>query len=650
MSTIVLRSVKNAPLTNAEVDANFTNLNNDKTELGGTYSSGTANGVLFLSSSKVLTTGSALTFDGTSLKATGKIRANNAGVPTADVGFVTLNGYQGTSSANGGFAIVPTTGGGAEFYTHTGAVGSESYTEQMRLTSTGLGIGTSSPNGRLTLQNTSVRTEFGETSGSNYIESLNNARTATAGLRMYGSEFKVFTGASGSYGDRLTIDSSGNLGLGVTPSANDYTGVAQFKWVGHGLTPRTESNFALSMNAYHNAGGWKYGGTAAASAYIQASGAHQFFTAPSWDGTGSNAISFTQAMTLDASGRLGIGTTSPSFTLVVASADPAIQVKRGALNGILINQFDGTGNSSINLVDNAALIFGTNNTERARIDSSGRLLVGTANSGGNKLAISDGGTDTSSYGSVQVVRAAAGGTVWHYAGVANGVDIGGFGFNSSNAAIFGQGGSPNSASAYIAAGLIGGSNNLVFATSASERARIDSSGNLLVGTTVTDPIGSRVDGYAFYKPDNAIRIRGSNGVANIGLNASTGVSIQFFTDNGSAAVGAGNISSNGSTTTYNTSSDYRLKNVIGAVSGAGERIDALEPIEYEWKADGSRTRGFLAHQFQEVYASSVSGTKDAVDADGKPVYQSMQAGSSEVIADLVAEIQSLRARLAAANI
>ena len=87
--------------------------------LTGTVPSGTANGVLFLNGSKVMTSGSALTFDGTNLKATGKIRANNAGVPTADVGFVTLNGYQGTSSANGGFAIVPTTGGGAEFYTHT---------------------------------------------------------------------------------------------------------------------------------------------------------------------------------------------------------------------------------------------------------------------------------------------------------------------------------------------------------------------------------------------------------------------------------------------------------------------------------------------------------------------------------------------------
>jgi hypothetical protein len=113
----------------------------------------------------------------------------------------------------------------------------------------------------------------------------------------------------------------------------------------------------------------------------------------------------------------------------------------------------------------------------------------------------------------------------------------------------------------------------------------------------------------------------------------------------------GSITQTGTTAVlYNTTSDYRLKTVIGPVADAGSRIDSLQPVEYEWKADGARTRGFLAHQFQEVYAGSVTGTKDAVDEDGKPKYQAMQASSSEVIADLVAEIQSLRKRLAAAGI
>jgi len=106
----------------------------------------------------------------------------------------------------------------------------------------------------------------------------------------------------------------------------------------------------------------------------------------------------------------------------------------------------------------------------------------------------------------------------------------------------------------------------------------------------------------------------------------------------------GSISSNGTITIYGTTSDYRLKTEIAPVIDAGERLDALEPIEYDFKA-GGRTRGFLAHQFAEVYPNSVSGKKDAVDEDGKPVYQGMQASTSEVMADLIAEIQSLRKRV-----
>jgi hypothetical protein len=146
-------------------------------------------------------------------------------------------------------------------------------------------------------------------------------------------------------------------------------------------------------------------------------------------------------------------------------------------------------------------------------------------------------------------------------------------------------------------------------------------------------------------------IQGTNSTL-VGLwNSTVGSStiIAFAAGSGGSAVGS--ITTDGTTTTvYNTTSDYRLKTVIGDVTGQGERIDALEPIEYTWNSNGSRTRGFLAHKFQEVYPNSVFGSKDAVDVDGKPIYQSMQASTSEVIADLVAEIKSLRQRLAAANL
>ena len=109
----------------------------------------------------------------------------------------------------------------------------------------------------------------------------------------------------------------------------------------------------------------------------------------------------------------------------------------------------------------------------------------------------------------------------------------------------------------------------------------------------------------------------------------------------------GGIDTSGSSTIYYTSSDYRLKNITGILTNSGAFIDALKPKVGTWKVDGSKFVGFLAHEFAEVSPSSVSGEKDAVDADGNPKYQAMQAGTAEVIANLVAELQSVRARLAA---
>jgi hypothetical protein len=166
---------------------------------------------------------------------------------------------------------------------------------------------------------------------------------------------------------------------------------------------------------------------------------------------------------------------------------------------------------------------------------------------------------------------------------------------------------------------------------------LDASGNLLVAAT-TSAATNNTDGFRVIAGGIPTVQRGAAGSFAIFYNYSDSATIGSITNNGGVA------------TLYNTTSDYRLKTVTGAVTGQGARIDALEPVEYTWNSDGSRSRGFLAHKFQEVYASSVNGTKDAVDKDGKPLYQSMQAGSSEVIADLVAEIQSLRQRLAAAGI
>jgi len=173
-----------------------------------------------------------------------------------------------------------------------------------------------------------------------------------------------------------------------------------------------------------------------------------------------------------------------------------------------------------------------------------------------------------------------------------------------------------------------------------ERARIDFSGNLLVGTTTAGPDRFRVS-----SPGNT-----TNQIGLVSSDDASGNGFIQFRNSAGTSIGSIARVTTTNAVAYNTTSDYRLKTVVGAVSGAGDRIDALKPIDYLWTEGGQQDRGFLAHEFQEVYANSVTGIKDAVDAEGNPVYQAMQPSAPEVIADLVAEIQSLRKRLAAAGI
>lgn len=117
-----------------------------------------------------------------------------------------------------------------------------------------------------------------------------------------------------------------------------------------------------------------------------------------------------------------------------------------------------------------------------------------------------------------------------------------------------------------------------------------------------------------------------------------------------AGSGIGSIQQTNTTVTYTTVSDYRTKRDITDLVGSGDFIDALRPVQFKWAVDDQPASGFIAHEAQAVSPSSVSGVKDAVEADGQPIYQAMQAGSPEIIANLVAELQSVRARLVAAGI
>jgi hypothetical protein len=124
--------------------------------------------------------------------------------------------------------------------------------------------------------------------------------------------FAVATGGT----ERLRVDSAGNVGLGVTPSAwGSSWKVLQNQ--GGFIGSNTASGIRVSNNSFSDGANWIYTNTSSATAYSQLSGSHQWFNAPS--GTAGTAITFTQAMTLDSGGNLGIGVTAPQAQLQVGA-------------------------------------------------------------------------------------------------------------------------------------------------------------------------------------------------------------------------------------------------------------------------------------------------------------------------------------------
>jgi hypothetical protein len=103
----------------------------------------------------------------------------------------------------------------------------------------------------------------------------------------------------------------------------------------------------------------------------------------------------------------------------------------------------------------------------------------------------------------------------------------------------------------------------------------------------------------------------------------------------------GSITSNGSVTLYNTTSDYRLKENVLPMAGALDKVAALKPVTYDWIESKAKGQGFIAHELQAVIPDAVVGVKDAVDSEGNPKYQ--QIDTSVLVATLVSAIQELKA-------
>jgi hypothetical protein len=465
----------------------------------------------------------------------------------------------------------------------------------------------------------------------------------------------------------LTLDASGNLGIGTTTPDIFSRGYGRIV----GINDSGSSGAALEINSASSYSAVELGRGGVRKAFFTAQS-----TATEFGNLEAVPLLFytnsTERARIDSSGNLGIGTTSPAYKLEVRNdSATAYNPSTAALNTILSinNQSNGASKNAlmafttelngewyIGGVQNAGntaadFVFVSRasgaRAERMRLDSSGNLGLGVTPTGTSGFSANK-TFEIGGASALAIIFRPSGSTSEHTVlGAGDGLLLGATGAATAS----------NNAIRFF-------TSNTNSSNAPTERARIDSSGNLLVGVTsggsgtlrvsggkdaFISPYSAPSAGY-FYSSNstdaNCVEIfQGRYDKAGLVLSANnTGTQTQIAFYEGGSSVGS--VTTTTLLTAYNTTSDYRLKTVIGAVSDSGSRIDALQPIEYTWNSNGSSTRGFLAHQFQEVYAGSVTGTKDAVDADGKPMYQAMQASTSEVIADLVAELQSLRARVA----
>jgi hypothetical protein len=322
----------------------------------------------------------------------------------------------------------------------------------------------------------------------------------------------------------------------------------------------------------------------------------------------------TTAVTIDASQNVGIGTASPARRLHVKAAGvTTLANSNGALFTDASNAGVLLGSDNILGYISGVTVAGTATVDLVLQPFGGNVLVGTTSSSG-KLTVSDSTAETK----VAINNTGTGGLNWWI-------------------------GSTNNSS-----GAVGGG-KLAFYDQTNNAARmvIDGSGNVLVGTTSTSVTNG---GFNFLINDGGTGY--STGYVGHITGTPSGYAYLNFKYAGTAI---GTITQNGTTgVLYNLTSDYRLKDNPVALTGAKDFVMALQPKTWDWWDGSGKGVGFIAHEFMEVAKYSGHGEKDAVDSDNKPVYQSIQPSSSEVMANLVAFVQeqqaliiSLTARIAA---
>jgi hypothetical protein len=432
--------------------------------------------------------------------------------------------------------------------------------------------------------------------------------------------------------ERMRITSSGRVGIGT-------------------ISPSEKVQIKMS-----NTGELSFLESGASSTAIKSSGSLVFETNPlsnfifqGFD-VGAGA---TERMRIDSSGNVGIGESNPNSKLIVkntSGSNDGIRIHTAdSAEGFVIFRDDTATSPAALYYDHSvdAMWFKVNGSERMRINSSGNVGIGES-SIETKLHISDSVSppvlrldydkEVSTWTPGETIT-----ELQSFIGDSSGI---GKRVVTNIKAINEASGSTTAA-------------GLAFFTSASnsnvtERMRITSGGDVLISAASTA------------SADNGIKFFGQSGsllgsIAQSKDYSSGTITYTYFEVSSGSVVGS--IAYNGSSVSYNTSSDYRLKENVVEMTGALDRVDALKPSKFNFIGQERVVDGFIAHEVQAIVPEAVTGEKDAVeeyevtpavlDDEGnvieeavmgtRPVYQGID--QSKIVPLLVGAIKELKAEI-----
>lgn len=386
---------------------------------------------------------------------------------------------------------------------------------------------------------------------------------------------------------------------------------------------------------------------------------------------------------VDPSGRVGIGTAPGAYNLEVVAGDTtaglgyAVRLRANATAAAAALQFTdnvGTTQHGVIAADSSNnLKFFAGTSERARLDGSGRLLLGTTTARTNYTkndgltpqiqleattwSGSSGGfirNSTGGGGPNFVLGATRAASVGGNTILASGDELGNFSFQGADGTNLVEG-ARIQAFVDAAPDLNDMPGRLVFSTTEgganapTERLRITQAG-------VINCSGQRGTMFSLPMPGSGnVRV----GAASPGATALSTydiqdyTAIQFVRDVSGTATQVGTITCALSSTAYNTSSDYRLKENVALLEGAVDRIKQIPVYRFNFIVEPDRTvDGFLAHEVQEVVPEAITGQKDEVDGDGSPVYQGIDQSKlvpllTAALQEAIERIETIEAKVAA---